>query len=386
MNNQTAALVLDVGTSSIKAFVFDQTYQCLAQSERKLSICHPKRAHVEQNPKELLRLSATVLKTAVRLSGIHPSRMVMGITNQRETTILWDAKTGKSVYPAIVWQDRRTEKQCYSLKRHASDVRSRTGLVLSSYFSASKIAWVLRNVPKAQTLIRQNRLLFGTVDSWLLWNFVEGRPHLTDFTNAARTLLFNIQTLFWDTKLLGIFGVPRELMPKVVPSQYEYGRVKKEILGYSIPLLAVCGDQQSGMAAAGSKKGTTKVTYGTGTFVMQSLGTIFAAQKNFFTTLIPNHGTPYYALEAKIDVGGKEVERALHSKKKLIAQLTRIACLVDKRLKELPLQPRVLVIDGGVTRDGLMKTIQEQVSGIPIQPLSTFHGTALGIAKLLLDR
>lgn len=384
MTKPTYALVLDVGTSSIKAFVFDRSYTCLAMSERKL-VSHRRGMRVEQDPQEYVWLSRSVLRSAFLKSKIDPSHLVMGITNQRETVVVWDKETGKPVYPAIVWQDRRTQRQCASMKSFGARIHARTGLKLLPYFSASKIQWILKHIPQIRALVKRHQLLCGTVDSWLMWNMLMGNPHATDTTNASRTLLYNIHSLSWDEWILKLFGVSRDMLPAVHSSQYVFGILKKDILGAEIPIGAVCGDQQASMAAAGFSKGTTKVTYGTGTFVMQSLGSTFAQRKGFFTTLIPHGRTPRYALEAKIDTGGSDVEKALENQKKLNAVLTSLAQAVDDCLGRLPVKPKKIIIDGGVTRDGQMGIIQAEVSRVPIQALSTFRGTALGVAKLLLD-
>ena len=379
------ALVLDVGTSSIKAFVFDRSYNCLAMSERELAT-HRCGVRVEQNPYDYVRFSRSVMRSAFRKSNVDPSHLVAGITNQRETVIVWDRETGRSVYPAIVWQDRRTQKQCASMAEHATRIRGKTGLELLPYFSASKLSWILKHVAQSRTLASHHRLLCGTVDTWLMWNMLSNNPHVTDATNACRTLLYDIHSLSWDEWLLQIFGVKRDALPAVHPSQYAFGMLKKDILGIEIPVNAVCGDQQASMAAAGRAKGTTKVTYGTGTFVMQSLGRAFSRRKGFFTTLIPYGGIPYYALEAKIDTGGFAIENVLGNSKKLHSVLTSLALSVDDCLKRLPMRPKKIIIDGGVTRDGRMGIIQAEVSRVPVHMLGTFRGTALGVAKLLLDK
>ncbi len=379
------ALVLDIGTSSVKAFVFDRSYNCLAMSERKLA-SHRHGVRVEQNPRDYVLLSRSVMRSAFRKSHVDPSHLIAGITNQRETVVMWDRKTGKPVYPAIVWQDRRTQKQCVLMAKHAARIRGKTGLDLLPYFSASKLSWILKYVLQSRILAECHRLLCGTVDTWLMWNMLEGNPHVTDTTNACRTLLYDIHSLCWDDWLLQIFGVKRDMLPAIHPSQFAFGMLKKDILGTEIPVNVICGDQQASMAAAGLAKGTTKVTYGTGTFVMQSLGITFSERKGFFTTLIPHGRTPRYALEAKIDTGGFVVERVLRNPKKLHSVLTSLALSVDKYLKHLPVKPRKVIIDGGVTRDGLIDIIQAEVSHVPIHALSTFRGTALGVAKLLLDK
>ncbi|MEK7619557.1 MAG: FGGY family carbohydrate kinase [Patescibacteria group bacterium] len=378
--SSSAVLVLDIGTSSIKAFVFDEQFRILGGAERKLKILI-RGTHHEQNPSDFVSLSRVVMAEAIRRSRLPLSRIgSIGLTNQRETTIVWDRKTGKPVYPAIVWSDTRTRARCRKLKSHEKSVRSKTGLRLDPYFSASKLAWILEHGDTAG-----RDLLFGTVDTWVMWNLLEGSPHITDFTNVSRTLLYNIKTLRWDDSLLQLFSVPPQLLPRVVASRHEYGVLKKSVLGRSIPLLAVCGDQQSSMAAAGLVVGTTKVTYGTGTFLMQVLGSELSMYPDFFTTLIPkNMRQPQYALEAKIPYGGRLIDTVLRDRPSLVRTLTRIARNVDTYLRRLPTRPKKLFIDGGVTRDGLMAEIQARISGIPVIGNPEFHGTARGIARLLL--
>lgn len=381
-------LVLDVGTTGVKAFVFDRNLNPVVRVYEKLRKDFPKRGWVEQNPQELLAVSRKTLRAAVVKSGCNKDSFSgLGITNQRETTILWDKKTGQPVYPAIVWEDTRTKRFCSHLKKRAEAlIRRKTGLPIDAYFSASKIRWILRKVPEAERLSEEKQLAFGTVDSWILWNFLENHPHRTDYTNASRTLLFNIKTLEWDKELLGLFHVPPYIIPQVRPSQSFFGILRKEIVGFPIPVLAVCGDQQASLYAAGTEKGTTKVTWGTGMFIMQILGRSFSTQELFFTTLVPDTHDPLYALEAKMDACGKQVETVLKNREELQRLLTKLAHRADKFFKYLPVQPKRLVIDGGVSREDRLPQIQSKVSGIPVQKQKIFDGTALGIAMLVQEQ
>jgi len=386
-------LVLDVGTTGIKAFIFDTNLSPIARVYRKLNKFSPKRGWVEQNPKELLRVSRGVLREAVKKSGLSgKSFFGLGLTNQRETTILWDKKTGNPIYPAIVWEDERTKSICAKLKKFEKKVRSRTGLPINPYFSASKIQWVLKRVVGTKERLGRDELAFGTVDSWILWNFLEDAPHLTDLTNASRTLLFNIKKLGWDDELLDIFQIPRKILPQVKPSQAPFGQLKKEVLGFPLAVLAVAGDQQASMYAAcpecsrgaGSKKGITKVTYGTGTFMMQVLGSRFRLYPEFFTTLLVTQGKPLYAIEAKIEGSGDEVEKTL-GKPTLDKVILKLARKVDVYLKRMPVKPQRLIIDGGITKAKGLGPTQAQISGLLIQKQAIFDGTALGTAKLVKD-
>ncbi|MFN7088906.1 MAG: FGGY family carbohydrate kinase, partial [Candidatus Paceibacteria bacterium] len=295
-------VVLDVGTTLVKAFIFDTRLNVVTKAYKHLHKKQPKAGWVEQSPQELLSVSEETLRKVIAASGLAPSSFAaLGITNQRETTICWDKSRGKALCPAIVWEDSRTEKICSDLgKKYGKLIRQKTGLYIDSYFSASKIKWILENVAETRQFVKNGELAVGTVDSWLLYHFLDSNRHFTDYTNAARTLLFDIKTLEWDLELLELFGIPPDILPQVLPSQSFFGDFKKSVFGFSLPLRAVCGDQQASMYSAGVEDGTTKVTYGTGTFVMQILGKKFALFDDFFTTLVPNSKKPLYALEAKI--------------------------------------------------------------------------------------
>lgn len=384
-NNKSLVLVLDVGTTGVKALVFDKNFGVVARAYQPLRKFFPHAGWVEQDPMELLEASSCVLKEAVRKSGAPPAAFLgMGLTNQRETTILWDKKTGRPVYPAIVWEDTRTAGQCRRWdSRFGTLVREKTGLPVTSYSSASKIRWIIENVREVRRLLTHRKLLFGTVDSWIAWNFLEHRPHVTDFTNASRTLLFNIRTLRADLKLLTLFGIPRHILPKAMPSRADFGRVKKEIFGFSLPLRAMCGDQQASQYAAGLKTGTVKVTYGTGTFISAVIGREFRLHPPFFTALAPCGKRPVYALEAKIDCCGKRVEPLLGKPallRKLIEDLTR---RVAEYLRQLPERPREIIVDGGVTRYRGLAGFQSRAASVKVKKQTMYDGTALGTAMLV---
>ncbi len=391
MSAKRYSLVLDVGTTGTKAFVFNDRCEAIVKTYRAYPVSSPKSGWVEQDPRLLLKACIQVLRDAVKKSHIPVSRITaLGITNQRETTILWDANTLTPIYPAIVWEDRRTKHVCTSRRaRHQHEIRTKTGLSLDPYFSASKIEWILTHVPGAQTLADVGRLRFGTVDSWLLTHLCEHAPHVTDETNAARTLLFNIRTKTWDPKLCTIFNIPERILPAVYPSRAEFGWLRSEVIGRSIPVRAVIGDQQSSLYAAitssQTPRATTKVTYGTGTFVMQLLGTTCSLRAPFFTTLVPTDGGTAYALEGKVTVSGPEVTKRLSSPKKLEIYLHDLSRQVNRYVKRLPVKPKEIVIDGGITRDPNLAIFQEDASGIRIRPLATYDGTALGVALLLRD-
>lgn len=383
------SLVLDVGTTGVKALVFDSNLDVVVRVSKALGKQRPKQGWVEQDPRELVRASKSVLRKAVKDAGLSSrSYSGFGVTNQRETTILWSKKTGRPVYPAIVWEDARTKEFCSRLRgKYQGAVRRRTGLSLDPYFSASKISWILDTVSEARELLQKDELLFGTVDTWLLWNMLEGRthvrPHVTDYTNASRTLLFNIETLKWDVGLLELFGVSRSMLPEVRSSAAHFGDLRKDVVGFSLPARAVCGDQQSSMYAAGTRKGVTKVTYGTGTFVMQMVGSEFTLQDGLFTTLVPGSKKPLYALEMKIGGTGQAVQKLLDKKKSLEPVLRTIAGDVCEILEQLPLRPKKLILDGGIVRDDKLAPLQSEASGLPVETQKVFDGTSLGIAKML---
>lgn len=390
-DRRTHIAVLDIGTSGVKAFVFGPDFKVASRAWRPLEKYSPRRGWVEQKPPLLLAASRLALRAAVKASRVQPQKFIgLGIANQRETTILWDRKTSKPIYDAIVWEDARTRKDAAEARRKTGEkIRKKTGLVADAYFSATKIGWVIKNVPTAQSLLKQGRLCFGTVDSWIVWNFSREHNHLTDETNASRTLLFNARTRQWDGDLLRIFKIPGEILPRVAHSHSLFGRLRQDILGFPLPIRAVCGDQQASLYAAlkkspGSKAaGTTKITYGTGTFLMQVIGASFSLHPPFFTTLVPNGAKPLYALEAKIDCGGKSVERVLKKPKELKMLFHTMAKKIDRLIRRLPQKPGEIIIDGGVTRDKGLRAIQAGVSGIPVRKQKIFDGTALGVAMLV---
>lgn len=387
----TYSLVLDVGTTGVKAFIFDRHLRHIGKAYETYPIRSPKRGWIEQDPHAILKASIRVLRSVTHASKLPTTAITrMGITNQRETCVLWDAKTGEPIYPAIVWQDERTKARCQTLaKHHQKEVQRKTGLTINAYFSASKAEWLLDHIPKAKKLLEEDRLRFGTIDTWLLWHLSANHPHVTDETNASRTLLFNIRTKTWDEDLCAIFHIPMDILPDVHPSISAFGTLLPSIVGRPIPIRAVCGDQQSSFYAASqstSKSPVTKITYGTGVFLSQSLGPRFALADGFFTTLVPHGHGSAYALEAKICVSGPEVEKRLKRPKALQAYFYELAKQVDTAIQKLPKKPKELLIDGGSSRDGLVLAIQEEVSGISTQPLISYDGTALGIAMMLQDR
>jgi glycerol kinase len=303
-------LSIDQGTSSSKALVFDEAGSLIYSCGREFTQIFPNQGWVEQDPMEILSSVRAVVDEAVaELRGGEVA--AMGITNQRETTIVWDAESGKPVYNAIVWQDRRTAMYCDTLRERGLEdfIRNKTGLIIDAYFSATKIRWILENVPGAREKADEGRLRFGTVDSWLVWNLTGGRVHATDVTNASRTMLFNINTLSWDKDLLELLGIPLSMMPEVKDSSDSYGGT--EVLGHKIPIKGVIGDQQSALFGQMCiEKGSFKNTYGTGCFLLMNCGHKPVLSGNrLLTTVAWKIGDRVdYALEGSIFVAGAAVQ------------------------------------------------------------------------------
>jgi glycerol kinase len=382
-------LVLDVGTTGIKALLFDADLALVGRSYRDISKNKPKRGYVEQDAEEFVSTSKKVLQEVLEDSGIASELVTsIGITNQRETIIAWDSETGTPLYPAIVWEDTRTANTCRLLRLLGKNrfVRNRTGLPIDPYFSATKISWLLKNVPAVKEALTANTLKVGTVESWLLWNLSEDKEFKTDYTNAARTLLFNINKLTWDAELLRLFGIPEIILAKPVPSADMHGIFKKSILQGNIPIQALCGDQQASMYAAGTSIHTTKITYGTGAFLVQVIGASPKLHPSFFTTIVPTpNGGITYALEAKVGECGSRITPVLGQPAKLAEVFKAIAKQVSLYTQKLPYKPHQLIADGGAIRNPLMAEFQHEASNIPVREQSIFDGTGLGTAKLLVD-
>lgn len=303
-------LSVDQGTSSSKALVFDEAGSLIYSCGREFTQIFPNQGWVEQNPMEILSSVGAVVDEAVtELRGGEVA--AMGITNQRETTIVWDAESGKPVYNAIVWQDRRTAQYCDTLEERGLEdfIRNKTGLIIDAYFSATKIRWILENVPGAREKADEGRLRFGTVDSWLVWNLTGGRVHATDVTNASRTMLFNINTLSWDKDLLELLGIPLSMMPEVKDSSDSYGET--EVLRHKIPIKGVIGDQQSALFGQMCiEKGSFKNTYGTGCFLLMNCGhkPVWSGNRLLTTVAWKIGDRVDYALEGSIFVAGAAVQ------------------------------------------------------------------------------
>lgn len=306
-------LALDQGTSSSRAIVFDGKGAICSVAQKEFTQYFPKSGWVEQNPNEIWSSQAAVIAEAISLIGINGLDIAaIGITNQRETTVVWDAETGEPINNAIVWQDRRTSEYCDRLKAEGMTdfIRDRTGLIIDAYFSATKIKWILDNVPGAREKAESGRLRFGTVDSWLIWKLTRGEVHVTDVTNASRTMLFNIHTLKWDRELLKLFDIPASMLPEVRSSSEVYGYTKTTLFAHEVPIAGIAGDQQAALFGQMCvDPGAVKNTYGTGCFLLMNSGSKpIKSKNNLLTTIAWKIGDNVtYALEGSIFV---EIGRA----------------------------------------------------------------------------
>ena len=315
MADKTHILAIDQGTTGSTALLFDKGGRALSSAYRELHQVYPRPGWVEHDPKELLSTSLVVAREALEKEGVGLSDVCgIGITNQRETTIVWDRHTGEPVSNAIVWQCRRTAPLCEDLKRRglAGSIREKTGLIIDAYFSATKLRWILDHIPRGQHRAEQGDLLFGTVDSWLVWHLTGGAVHVTDYTNASRTMLFNIHTLQWDNELLSALDIPETVLPEVMPSSHVYGETVPGVLGdVRVPLCGIAGDQQAALfGQACYEAGMAKNTYGTGSFVLLNTGDRpVPSEKGLVTTLAWGLGDRVtYAMEGSIFITGAVVQ------------------------------------------------------------------------------
>jgi glycerol kinase len=312
----TYLLALDQGTSSSRSIVFDEHGRIRAMAQREFRQHYPRPGWVEHDPMEIWSSQLETAREALQRAGLQAGDIrSIGITNQRETTLVWERRSGRPIHPAIVWQDRRAEPLCAQLREagHGDWVRERTGLVIDAYFSATKIRWLLDQVPGARAAAERGELAFGTVDSWLLWQLTGGRVHATDVSNAARTLLLDVRTQRWDAELLALFDIPASLLPEVCPSSHVFGETLPELLGASVPVGGMAGDQQSALfGQACLSPGQAKNTYGTGCFMLMHAGERFRASENgLVTTSACRTGgapAPEFALEGSVFIGGAVVQ------------------------------------------------------------------------------
>ena len=305
-------LALDQGTTSSRAILFDKQQNIIGISQKEFTQHYPKEGWVEHDPMEIYSSQYAVMMEVIAQSGVDVKDIKgIGITNQRETTILWDAKTGRPVYNAIVWQCRRTADRIDQLKQQGLEeyIRKTTGLVPDAYFSATKIAWILDHVPQGRERAKKGEILFGTVDSWLIWKLSGGKVHVTDYTNASRTMLFNINTLSWDEKLLDALDIPMQMLPQVKNSSEIYAYTT--IQGEEIPIAGIAGDQQAALfGQCCFEQGQAKNTYGTGCFLLMNTGDkpCFSQNGLITTIAIGLNGKVQYALEGSVFVGGAVIQ------------------------------------------------------------------------------
>ncbi|MCL2610946.1 MAG: glycerol kinase GlpK, partial [Defluviitaleaceae bacterium] len=307
-------MALDQGTTSSRCILFNERSEMISVAQKEFTQIFPKPGWVEHDPMEIWSSQLSVATEALaRVGKNYTDIAAMGITNQRETTIVWDKNTGKPVYNAIVWQCRRTSEHCDTLKEKGFDkkIREKTGLVVDAYFSGTKVKWILDNVEGARAEAEKGNLLFGTVDTWLMWNLTKGQVFATDYTNASRTMLFNIHELKWDEEILKEFDIPASMLPKVKPSSYNFGNTEYSVFGGKIPIAGVAGDQQSALfGQCCFEPGMVKNTYGTGCFILMNTGEKAVESKNGLLTTIAwgLDGKVTYALEGSVFVAGAAIQ------------------------------------------------------------------------------
>lgn len=439
-------MALDQGTTSSRCILFNEKGLVVSVAQKEFTQIYPKAGWVEHDPMEIWATQFSVAAEAMAKAGIEAKDIAgIGITNQRETTIVWDKRTGIPVYNAIVWQCRRTAPICDELKAKGleDDVRKKTGLVIDAYFSGTKIKWILDNVPGAREEAEKGNLLFGNVDTWLIWNLTKGKTHVTDYTNASRTMIFNIHELKWDEELLNELNIPASMLPEVKPSSFVYGETHEALFGASIPIAGDAGDQQAALFGQTCfQEGTAKNTYGTGCFMLMNTGEKAVESKNGLLTTIAVgiDGKVEYALEGSIFIGGaviqwlrdelKMLESSADSEKLAaavedtngvylvpafvgmgapywdsyargtIVGLTRGAKkehLVRAALESMAyqtydvlnameedsgIQLKALKVDGGACANNFLMQFQSDVLGVPVERPEVIETTALGAAYL----
>ncbi len=307
-------LSLDQGTTSSRAILFNRNGEIVRQCSKEFKQIYPQPGWVEHNPKEIWESQLEVTQKVIKDSKISPSKIAgIGITNQRETTIIWDKNTGEPVYNAIVWQCRRTADTCRRFSQQGWDqkIRKKTGLVLDAYFSGTKARWILKHIPGVKEKAKKGKLLFGTIDTWLIWNLTKGKVHATDYSNASRTMLYNINDLTWDDEILNFFRIPESILPEVRPSSGNFGKSAKEFFGVEIPIAGVAGDQQAALFGQSCfSPGMTKCTYGTGSFMLMNTGEkIVKSQTGLLTTIAWGLDEKItYALEGSAFIAGAAIQ------------------------------------------------------------------------------
>ncbi|MGE6219004.1 glycerol kinase GlpK [Nubsella zeaxanthinifaciens] len=307
-------LSLDQGTTSSRAIIFDHSGEIVAIAQKEFTQIYPQAGWVEHNPSEIWSTQLAVATEVIAKASLNAKDIdAIGITNQRETTVVWDRNTGKPIHNAIVWQDRRTSSYCNEIKKQglAKKIQDKTGLIIDSYFSATKVKWMLENVDGAREKADKGELAFGTIDSWLIWNLTAGKVHVTDVSNASRTMIYNIHELSWDQELLDLFGIPSSMLPEVKSSSEVYGHTAGNILAAQLPIAGIAGDQQSALfGQMCTEPGMVKNTYGTGCFMLMNIGEQAKTSSNNLLTTIAwkINGKVNYALEGSIFIAGAIVQ------------------------------------------------------------------------------
>ncbi|MFI5453188.1 glycerol kinase GlpK [Pedobacter sp. UC225_61] len=307
-------LSLDQGTTSSRAIIFNHDGGIVAIAQKEFTQIYPQAGWVEHDPLEIWSTQLSVAAEAIVKAGLSAKDInSIGITNQRETTVVWDKETGQPIYNAIVWQDRRTSAYCDEIRKQglAKKIQDKTGLIIDSYFSATKAKWILENVPGAKDKAEDGKLAFGTIDTWLIWKLTNGTTHVTDVSNASRTMMYNIHTLSWDEELLSLFGIPTSMLPEVKSSSEVYGETAGNILAAKLPIAGIAGDQQSALfGQMCTEPGMVKNTYGTGCFMLMNIGkTPKISANNLLTTIAWKiNNEVFYALEGSIFIGGAVVQ------------------------------------------------------------------------------
>lgn len=441
-------LSLDQGTTSSRAMLFNHAGQVVGSAQQEFTQRYPQAGWVEHDPMEIWNTQLKVAQEVLRNNSISASQIAaIGITNQRETTLIWDRKTGKPVYNAIVWQDRRTAKMADALKAEGFDkiISTKTGLVTDAYFSGTKVAWILDNVDGVRERAEKGELAFGTVDTWLIWNLTGGHLHITDMSNACRTMLFDIHKKWWSTTVTEKLNVPMSLLPQVVPSSMNYGECSPELFGEPIPIAGIAGDQQAAtFGQAAFDKGMAKNTYGTGSFLLMNTGNEPISSKNQLLTTIGwkvgDTGAVQYAMEGSIFVTGAAVQwlrdelqiikdaseteaiatsidstqgvylvpafaglgapywdqyargtivgltrgtgRAHIVRATLESMAYQTRDVVEAMLADGDLDLKTLRVDGGAVRNNFLMQFQADVLGVPVERPQVTETTALGAAYL----
>jgi len=328
-------LSLDQGTTSSRAIIFNHNGEIVAIAQKEFNQIYPQAGWVEHDPLEIWSTQLSVAAEVIVKAGLSAADIkAIGITNQRETTVVWDKETGQPVYNAIVWQDRRTSNYCDEIRKQglAKKIQDKTGLIIDSYFSATKARWILENVPGAREKAEAGKLAFGTIDTWLIWKLTNGQTHVTDVSNASRTMIYNIHTLSWDEELLELFGIPKQMLPEVKSSSEVYGETAGNILAAKLPIAGIAGDQQSALfGQMCTAVGMVKNTYGTGCFMLMNIGKEpKISANNLLTTIawkIKNE--VFYALEGSIFIGGAVVQW-LRDEMGLISKSADVETLAQK--------------------------------------------------------